>query len=188
VVLIVALATSSNANPFAPGTGTATITWTSVSGNNSPNQPYSNPPQPFGGNIDGIPLSGVASIDASALSQAVLSPYPGTPLTLHLFNIRGTFDGKRFALGLYVHYLGSPLAQQPTFPKIGVLGTYGQDQVRANLTPPAADLAHPNATLPPSTPILFNGTIGKLRVSGRAMQPTMKNGRNNTVKASFTVS
>jgi hypothetical protein len=132
-------------------------------------------------------ISGVASVDSSALSAAALNPTPGKPLTLHFFNIRGTFDGKRFQLGLYVHYVGSPLAQQPTFPKIEILGTYGSEQVHATLAPPAADLAHPNATLPPSTPILFNGTIGKLKVSGTVMQPTMKNGRNNTVKATFTV-
>jgi hypothetical protein len=187
--LIVVLATSSTADPFAPGSGTATITWTSASGSSNPTQPYNNPPpQPFGGNIDGLPLSGVATIDLSGLSSAALNPTSGTPVTLHFFEIKGTFEGKRFVLELYVHYVGSPLAQQPVFPKIEVLGSYGNEPVQANLAPPAADLTHPNATLPPSTPILFNGTIGKLKVSGAVVRPTIKNGQNNTVKATFTVS
>jgi hypothetical protein len=179
VVVLVLVLTSGSRDPFATGPGTATITWTSVGGTN-------NPPQPFGGNIDGLPISGVTTVNPSAFT-APPGFTPGKPFTIHLFDIRGSFDGKGFVLGLYVRYNGLLITSQTTFPKVQVLGTYGSERVRATLTPPAADLSHPES-LPPSTPILFSGTIGKLKASGRVMQPTIKNGKNNTVKATFTVS
>jgi hypothetical protein len=107
-------------------------------------------------------------------------------LGIHVFEIKGTFDGKTFALGVYFRYQGSPLSTTPPpFPTVEVLGSYGHETVRDNLTPPAANLANPES-INASTPILFNGTIGNLKVSGR-IPPPVKNGADNSASATFTV-
>jgi hypothetical protein len=179
-VAVVALSASSHGNPLSPGTGTATITWTSAKGND-------NPPQPFGGTIDGLPVSGVSTVERpTASTLASGAPGPTTP-RIHLFELKGTFDGKSFALGLYIQYHSSPSAAQAlTFPDIQVLGTYGNEPVRATLTPPASDLSDPES-IDASTPVLFNGTIGGAKVSGRIPFTVSHQGASHSVTATFTV-
>jgi hypothetical protein len=182
-VVVIVLATSSSSGPFSPGVGSATITWTSAATGND-----ESPPQPFGGTINGVPVSGVNTTDLSGIEGLVQGAAAKKPLKIHLFEIKGTFDGKAFALGVFVEYphgfsLG---ATESTFPKIDVVGTYGNEKVQASLMPPASDLSNPEA-LNSSTPMLFKGTIGDLEISGQVQEPT-KHGSHNTAKATFTIS
>ncbi len=178
------LATGGTKDPFSPGAGSATITWTSVAGSNAP--------QPFGGTINGVPVSGVTTMDPSAFEGAVTGPGAnpgGNSLSrVHILDIKGTFDGEHFALGLSLQYRGSLLSptQPPAFLQIEVLGAYGNRPVRASLVPPASSLSDPGS-VNASTPILFHGTIGTLKVSGKLMKPT-KVGAENSATATFAVS
>jgi len=102
---------------------------------------------------------------------------------IHLFELKGTFDGKAFALGVYFQYRSSPSASPtPVPPDVQVLGTYGNEPVRATLVQPASDLTNPNA----ATAVLFNGTIGAVKVSGRITEPD-HNGAKSSVTTTFAV-
>lgn len=182
--VVIVLATTGSSGPFSPGAGNATITWTSAAASGSDDSP----PQPFGGTINGVSVSGVNTTDLSGLEGLVRGASAKSPLKIHLFEIKGMFDGKAFALGVVVQYPhGFSLSEtESTFPKIDVAGTYGNEKVQASLTPPASDLSNPEA-VNSSTPILFNGTIGGLKISGQAQEPT-KHGTHNTAKATFTIS
>ncbi len=133
-------------------------------------------------------MSGVTTTDLSGIAGLVQSAAAKKPLKIHLFEIKGTFDGKAFAFGVFVEYPhGFSLGEtESTFPKISVAGTYGNEKVQGNLTAPASDLTNPEA-INSSTPMLFNGTIGDLKISGQAHEPT-KHGSQNTAKATFTIS
>ena len=98
------------------------------------------------------------------------------------------FDGKAFALGVffkYPHGFTFSVTKGST-PKVDVAGTYGNEKVQANLTPPASDLSNPEA-INSSTTMLINGTVGDLKVSGQVQEQT-KHGSQNTAKATFTIS
>jgi hypothetical protein len=147
----------------------------SVSGNG-------NRPQPFGGTIDGLPVSGVTKVDRSAI-EGIGAAAPGTALEDHIFEITGTYDGRRFTLGLCVQLRQPTVATQPPVsPMIEVLGSYGIEPVRASLVPPAPNPSAVNAF----TPVQFSGPIGNLRVWGRITVPT-KHGKDNTASATFTL-
>jgi hypothetical protein len=178
-VLTVVLATSGSGDPFAPGTGSATITWTSVSGSESSAAP---PPQPFGGTIDGSPVAGVATMNTSAFSGAFGRPLGTAPVTIRLFDYAGMFDSKHFELGLLVRLSSAILLpQNARIPVAEVRGSYGSEPVQAQITVPVPGTAHK-----PSTTASFHGTIGTLRVSGTVSGPT-RTGSHNRATATFTV-
>ncbi len=90
------------------------------------------------------------------------------------------FDGKAFAFGVffkYPHGFSLSVTSSST-PKVDVAGTYGNEKVQATLAAPASDLSNPEA-INSSTPMLINGTIGDLKVSGQVQEPT-KHGTHNT--------
>jgi hypothetical protein len=183
-VFVIVAATSGSSNPFSPGAGSATITWTSaaVTGNDE------SPPQPFGGTINGVSVSGVNTTDLSSLEGLGLGVSAKKPLTIHLFEFKGMFDGKAFALGVFVEYPhGFSLSTAgSSTPKINLAGTYGNEKVQASLTTPGSGLSNPEA-VNSSAPLLFRGTIGDLKISGQVQDPT-RHGTRNTAKATFTIS
>ena len=165
----VVLVLSGTDDPLAPGTGHATIRWTSVSGNGEP-------PQPFGGTIDGLPVSGLAVVDSWASGapwwrRATASSF------VHIFEYTGTFDGEQFRLGLsfQLSFPAGP-SRPPTTQVARVQGTYGHRAVNVVLVAPVS--------APKS--VSFHGTIGEVRVSGTFTRPT-RNGATNTATATFTV-
>lgn len=183
-VVVIVLATSGSSDPFSSGAGSATITWTSAAATGSD----SSPPQPFGGTINGVSVSGVATTDLSGIPGLLHGTVSKKPLTIHLFEIKGMFDGKAFAFGVFFKYPhGFSLSvTSSSAPKVDVAGTYGNQKVQATLAAPASDLSNPEA-INSSTPMLINGTIDDLKVSGQVQEPT-KHGTHNTAKATFTIS
>jgi hypothetical protein len=182
-VVVIVVATSGSSDPFSPGAGSATITWTSaaVTGNDE------SPPQPFGGTINGVSVSGVNTTDLSSLEGLGRDLSVKKPLTIHLFEMKGMFDAKAFALGVFVDYPHgfSLSAAGSSTPKINVAGTYGNEKVQASLKTPGSGL--PDSQDNSSAPLLFKGTIGDLEVSGQVQDPT-RHGTHNTAKATFTIS
>ena len=159
---------------ISSGNGTATITWTSAPGSGDAS---SNPPQSFSGTINGHTLSGVATV---AIPTGAANPFAnskGAPKNVQIFQYKGSFDGKPFDIGVFIHYpvsLGS--TGSTTFT---IDGTYDGQAVHATLGPPA----NPNLSNPP---IPFSGTIGSWQVKGIIHGPNGTNGKQ-TATATFTV-
>jgi hypothetical protein len=182
-------------DPFSSGSGTATITWTSVKGSlGSDSLTPKDIAQPFAGNISGVPISGVATSELSALYHAFENqaehPKSSSSSKIRLYELKGTFDGKAFNVGLYVQYHLNLADPEPTeFPAIQAIGTYGKEKILAKLDPPASALKVEEKTgnLPASAPVLLTGTIGTLRVSGRIDMSATRRGTTNVGRATFVL-
>jgi hypothetical protein len=163
-------------NPLAPGRGSATVTWKSDTGTG-------NPSQPFTGTIDGITLSGTAlstitspSLGSGAANDLVL------PARIHAFQWKGTFDGKKFNLGVYLVQSKSGASASPSLLGLTfeIQGSYGADPVKFAIHPPTSLSANN------STPVAFSGTIGALKVVGAVKLPS-GSGTRHRGTATFTV-
>ena len=178
IVLVLVLATSGPPDPLSAGSGSATITWTSGSGSVYTYPPANTypPPQPFGGTIDGVPVSGVATMDISAIRGSLFAP-SSPPASIHIFEYTGTFDGEHFRLGLSFLLPGAVSPHQRLGTQLArVQGTFGHRPVNVELVAPVSAPAS----------VSFHGTIGDVKVSGTFSRPSRK-GANNTATASFTV-
>ncbi len=134
------------------------------------------PPQPFGGTIDGLPVSGLAVVDSSALRGALVAPGSASSF-VHIFEYTGTFDGEQFRLGLSFQFsFPAGPSRPPTTQVARVRGTYGHRAVNVVLVAPVS--------APKS--VSFHGTIGEVRVSGTFTRPT-RNGATNTATATCTL-
>jgi len=188
VVVIVAaavgiIALSSTSAGITTGSGTATIHWTSVSGDSSDS--VGNPPQPFAGTVDSLSVSGVATNPLTTSDgKRITSPAALSASKIHFFRWTGTFGGKPFDVNIYADYQhGTPLSDQAgLYPAVTVAGTWGNDRVRGTVAMPStAELKKGNG------PIHFAGTVGDLKVSGVVSPPSGGHG-HPTSAATFTVS
>src|ERR1700680_3721529 len=98
VVVGLVLLITNVSDAITTGTGTATITWTPVSGTGLP---VGNLPQAFEGTIRGIGVSGTnrAIISANGLGSPV--PSGKSPTEIQVFRLNGSFGGKGFNLGVF---------------------------------------------------------------------------------------
>ena len=110
---ILAVGAAAGALAFPTGTGTAKITWHSVSGQK----------QPYTGTIAGIPVSGTA----------VAASNGGTTSPLTLARWTGSFENKSFNLTVSISWRG-PLAN-PSKVTVHVAGTYGTLSVHGTARP-----------------------------------------------------
>jgi hypothetical protein len=139
-----------------------------------------NPPQPFSGTIEGIPISGVATTPLTTIS----TPGQAKSSTIKLFRWKGTLGGKPYDVGLYAEYHRSTGTSEPegSFPGVTVSGTWGTEAVNGRIaTPSAAEIKSGTG------PVHFDGTIGGLKVSGTITRPT-GNDTGQSGSATFTVS
>jgi hypothetical protein len=180
----VAVAGCSTSNPLASGRGTAVISWKGTGGPAiivwDGTGRFSAPTrQSFSGSIEGLPVSGVATtvLDASD-AQSLVHPSPGT--LLHVFQWRGTFDGKPFSLGVYAGTGSLAVLGSPGNVGFTVRGTYGSMNV-------LAAVSAPNSSSTVSSVASFSGSIGPYRVSGEVSAPT-GTGTHHTSTAAFAVS
>ncbi len=167
---------------ISTGSGTATITWKPVSGSSSG---LGNPHQPFTGTIEGIPVSGVATMPGASGGSSV-SNSGKLPSTIELFRWEGTFGRKPFDVGLYATYHPSTNPTNPAsiFPSIRITGTWGSWAVNGHIVPPTA------AQLKNDTgPVRFYGTVGEYKVSGSVPEPSgTGDATQKTGTATFTIS
>lgn len=162
-----AVALMSAPTTISTGTGSATITWTQVTSNSD--TVGASPPQPFTGTIEGMSASGVATMPVVASGVPSTSPTATFPTKLEVVKWTGTFGGKSFNVGIFVHYPSTASITNPTasFPTITIVGQWGSDPVNGTVEEPTA------AELKGGTgPIHFNGTVGDFKVSGTVQQPT----------------
>lgn len=180
VGVVVAILLSSTSAGISTGSGTATITWTPVAGANP--DTVGNPPQPFTGTIDGITLAGIATTPLTTSNGKALTG--SAQLSENIFRWKGTFGGKPFNVGVYLHYQPATAATNPAgaFSSLTVSGKWGNERVIGRVvTPSAAELKRGNA------PLHFTGTVGDLNVSGMVLPPV--GGQSNpSSTATFTVS
>jgi hypothetical protein len=170
---------SSTRSTIATGPGIAIVTWKPVSDANGPG----NPPQPFKGTIEGIPMSGVAT--TPAFSSASSSRPDTLPSTIELFQWKGKMGGQPFDIGLYAANNPSTSTSSTGIgiPSITIKGTWGSRMVNARFVDPTA------AQLKGGTgPVHFSGTIGKFKVSGLINVPSgTGNSKMRTGTATFNV-
>jgi hypothetical protein len=161
---------------ISTGTGTATITWTPVTGTPPA---IGNLPQSFGGSINGVGVSGINRTTITAKDfESLTNPSRTSPTEFQAFRLTGSFGGKDLSLGVY--YVVS-LRPSLTNLEINVRGTYGSMAVKGIITPPsAAELTNS------SPPVHFHGTIGDFRVSG-IIYPSAGNSKLQTSRTTFTV-
>lgn len=176
VVVAIILLSSTSAG-ISMGSGTATITWTPVTGANP--DTVGNPPQPFTGTIDGISLAGIATTPLTSTKAKSLG---SAQLSENIFRWKGTFGGKPFNVGIYVNYQPATATTNPASSSLTVSGKWGNERVIGKVaTPSAAELKRGNA------PLHFTGTVGDLKVSGMVPPPLGGSG-NPSSTATFTVS
>ena len=181
---------SSIPTTISVGSGTATITWIPVS---SDATGFGNPPQPFTGTIDGLPLSGVATtpgvnsvVTPSGASNHASSSNSGKiPSTIEFFRWKGTFAGKPFDVGLYATYHRSTNPIGPaSFPSVKITGRWGPLAVNGHIVPPTAEQLKTGRG-----PVRFYGTVGRYNVSGSVPRPSgTGTGAKKTGRATFTIS
>jgi hypothetical protein len=179
----VAVAGCSTSNPLASGRGTAVISWKGTGGPAiiawDGTGRFSAPTrQSFSGSIEGLPVSGIATtvLNASDI-QSLVHPSPGT--LLHVFQWRGTFDGKPFSLGVYAGTGSLAVLGSPGNVGFTVRGIYGSMKVLA-----AVSASNSDSTV--SSVASFIGSIGPYRVSGVVNAPT-GSGTHHSSTASFTI-
>jgi hypothetical protein len=170
VIIVVVVGMSGATDPLSPGSASATITWTSAAGND-------NPPQPFTGTIDGLSVSGVATIGTLS-GSAITDPTSLHAQPVRLFEYRGTFDGKAFDLGVYVLFPESGALAVGTVPAFTIRGTYDSNKVAAKL------FVSRQATSLSSVP--FRGTIGDRSVSG-TLRMQSGSGKVHRATATYTL-
>ena len=164
---------------ISTGSGTATFTWTSVSSgenSSSSNGVVQIPPQPFTGEINRLAVSGVSTTLTKNIG-ALLNPST-KPSTVELFQCKGSFDGKPFNIGIFVHLPGTGM---PTYSITTVIvkGTYNGDVISGVVSSPSS--GSPTG----SQPAHFRGTIGDYKVSGVFIGPAGSGPQKAT--ATFTV-
>jgi hypothetical protein len=180
VTLIGGLAgTASSATlTVSTGPGSATIHWKSVKENPESFEPL---PQPFTGVVDGITVSGVATMPFTTI---VVSPSdPTGSILVEVVNWEGSLGGKPFDVAIFVGYSDQSTTVSPTsiIPKITVLGAWGKELVLGSITPSKAELKSGQG------PLRFHGRVGDLRVRGEVSQPTGTR-RQRSSSATFFVS
>ena len=155
--------TASSATPTVPiGPGSATIHWKPV--NASPGS-FDQLPQPFTGIVDGISVSGVATMPLTTFT----SPTNPAVIILELVNWEGTFRTQPFDVAVFVEYSNQATSGNPAtyFPKITFFGAWGNEFVHGSvLRPSAAELRSGKG------PLRFRGRVGDLTVVGKVKQPT----------------
>ena len=175
----VVLFKSRTPSELSTGSGTAMITWKSVSGSTGTTSP---PPQPFTGTIEGVPISGTSLItiysSTSGLSLSNPSSLSSLPSEVHAATWKGALGDKRFSVVVYVNLKAALVSggQSPS-AEVNVTGTYGSERV--SLVARGRKGQNPNLAF-------FSGTIGGLKVSGVAHMPK-RNGDITTSTATFTV-
>ena len=155
--------TASGATPTVPiGRGSATIHWKPVKANPGG---FGQLPQPFTGIVDGILVSGVATMPLTTFT----SPTNPTVTVLELVNWEGTFETQPFDVAVFVEYSDQTTSGNPAtyFPAITFFGAWGNELVHGNvLRPSAAQLKSGKG------PLRFRGRIGDLTVVAKVSQPT----------------
>jgi hypothetical protein len=168
------------------GPGTATFTWTPVHQGVDATA-VTAPPQPFTGDVDGVGLSGTATMvfDPTAFAGAA-EKLPTGPVPA--FRYRGTLAGTAFDLTLDYHFPGVPFPTDPASAqaavvalRITVTGSYGRSAVHATVSVPSA--GGPTA----AHPATFSGTVGHWRVRGTIPEAT-GGPAHQTATAHFVVS
>jgi hypothetical protein len=149
---------------FPTGSGTATITWHSVQGDNAA---APGPPQPFAGTVAGIPVDGRS---LPAPSPKSLTSLPAK-LTLATWN--GRFQGHAFNLPVTFNIAG---LRNLASAKAHIDGTYGSQKVRFVA----------GTTSQSSQKITFHGTVGPHDVSG-SVRLLGEHGDSGKATATFTV-
>ncbi len=174
VIAGLALSKSTTPSTISVGPGTATIRWKPATG---PIDGNGNPPQPFTGSIEGIPVAGIATTPVSAASS---SSVPGRVV---VFRWEGWFGKKPFDLDLSIAFPHgtAPSSSAPAIPSLAVSGTWGDEAVAGQITTPSvAQITRGKGALH------FHGTVGDLRVSGSAFMPTGNNDQKSGT-ATFVV-
>ena len=168
IVGLVALASAALAGcataSFPSGSGTATITWHSVQGNNAA---APGPSQPFAGTVAGIPVDGISRTPRPPRGALSL------PAKLTLATWTGSFQGHTFALTVTFNTAGFRNLASAT---IDIDGTYGSQKVRFVA----------GATSTNSQTATFHGTVGYHHVSG-SVRPFTEHGATEKAVTTFKV-
>jgi hypothetical protein len=162
---------------ISAGNGTATITWTPVTGGSSS---PGNPPQPFTGSINGNAVSGVATTPFSLNGLNPLLNPSAAPSEVQVFRYKGKFAGKSFDLGMYIKVPFNPSLTGGS--EFVVKGTYDGQAVHGVVTPPPLTSINGSS----SSLANFHGTIGQWKVSG-AISSSTGTSQTQTATARFTV-
>jgi hypothetical protein len=170
---------SSTRSTIATGPGTAIVTWKPISDTTG----LGNPPQPFKGTIEGIPMSGLST--SPFLSSASSSSSDTLPSTIELYQWKGQLGDQPFDIGFFATFKPSTSTSSTGigFPSVTIKGTWGSRLVNGRIADPtAAQLKSGKG------PVHFYGTIGKFKVSGAIKYPSgTGNGKMRTGTATFNV-
>lgn len=186
VIVAVLLLVATSSDSLGVGPGTATFSW--AAGNNlgissssgSGLGASTQSSQSFSGDIEGHPVSGVATLllpSSSSPGTDLKNPaLPSAPI--RFVRWKGTFAGQPFNLVISVRF-GRPFTKTSVMPGFIVTGTWGRRAVTAHA-------AVPNSASQDVQSLPFHATVGNWTVTGKISRPITRDNRE-TETASFVV-